>query len=258
MSRSTIRWTTLSSDRNTNPVLSNLSIGPCRYASKSSSSVRSTKQQKSWTCLPCVNALLKNDTGEQLLRLYSESVDLRNGGNGDVHLFVYFTLHASKQFGTNCMGRECVHICVLLDVDVLYMSERMKGHERFRMSADTGQTSLSLRDIEPSLHQNVFSISQYDNTDISKRIAEIRGGTANAFSLLEERFPFRAHIGSNVTLVVCQSKIQMKRYCAVLIIESVIISELRLIVQERSQFPHLVFKADMNTHLVPFFVYKKL
>lgn len=100
------------------------------------------------------------------------------------------------------------------------------------MSAHTRQSSLRLRDIESPLHQNMLSVAQHDNTDIPKRIAEERTGATDVFSLLTERFPLRAHVGSHVAFVVRQPKIQMERHFALFIVGGAAISKLRLVVQE--------------------------
>ena len=138
------------------------------------------------------------------------------------------------------MARKRVHILVLLDVDVLSVNETTKRDKGLWMSAHTCQSSLGLRDVEPSLHQNVLSVAQHNHADIPKRIPEKRTGAPDAFSLLTERFPLRAQIRSHIALVVRQSQKQMEWYLALVIIRSVVISEFGLVVQEWSRFPHLV------------------
>ena len=211
-------------------------------------------QQNTCTCLPWEVLHLQRTGGAMSIPKNTQHAHLRHEIEGNVRFLVYLSLHAAEQLMDDGIGWRVFCIFVVLDVNGLYVISKERSDRRLRMTPNTCQLSLSLRNLITSVQQNVITVSQHNNTLISEWVGEEGARIANALPLVIEHFPLGSEIGSDIGFVIRQAQVEMAMRYKTGGHRGVGIAELRLVEEKRFFLPNLQTEGNRDSYNAPLFV----
>ena len=134
---------------------------------------------------------------------------LRHEIERNVRLLVHLSLHTVEQLVDDDTGWSALCVFIVLDVNCLYVTKVKRSNRGFGMASNTGQSSLSLRDLIAPVQQNVIAVLQDNGALIPQRVREEGVRIANTLPFVIERFPLVPQIGSDVRFVIRQAQVEM-------------------------------------------------